>query len=344
MAKKILNKAKLNSVIDLLETFPDEKSCREQLERMRWDGKPICPYCKHDKIYRCKTQSYKCAKCRRLFNVTVGTIFENSKVPLRKWFLATFILTSHKKGIASMQLAKDIDVTQKTAWFMLHRIRHMLSNGHDMSPLEGVVEIDEMYVGGKPKKGTGNYNKRGRGTQKLPVIGMTERTGKRRARAIPVETADRATIHRVIKENIAKGATIITDQYQAYNGLDKFYDLKRINKHKDGYSKDGIHVNTIEGLWGIMKRGIVGIYHYTSPKHFDLYCDEFTSRYSTMLSNESDRFEKSLQKCEGRLKRNQLYCKPIPKIKQAYPFDAESYYKNRFQKDNVIRKENTVQE
>lgn len=287
-----------NSIISLLERFPDEEACKAYFAEMRWHGKPVCPYCNHDKVYTMKR--YKCAKCRKTFNVTVGSPFEDSKIPLRKWFLAIYLITSHKKGISSMQLAKDIKVTQKTAWYMCHRIRHNLSLSKTLEPFTGVVQVDEMYVGGKPKKGDKKFdengkkiNKAGRGTKKVAVVGIVEANGKIVIK--PVRNTDRSTLHNFIKEHVEGNATIITDEYRVYKGLDRHYNHLTINHSLGQYSVDGINTNTIEGFWGFMKRGIVGIYHYVSPKHLDLYCDEFTYRYSTRLQSEVERFNKTLE-------------------------------------------------
>ncbi|HLE31994.1 MAG TPA: IS1595 family transposase, partial [Bacteroidota bacterium] len=183
---------KFTNLLDVANRFPDDKSCREFLEFSRWGTKPVCPHCGSvRKIYRINDgKLFKCADCRKQFTVRVGTIFEDSALPLQKWFMAVYLITAHKKGISSVQLGKDIGVTQKSAWFMLHRIRYAVRT-KPSKPLNGIVEADETYVGGKPRKGTlrnpsesGLGNKRGRGTTKTPVFGMVERGGRVSAQAV----------------------------------------------------------------------------------------------------------------------------------------------------------------
>ncbi len=162
-----------NSILDLLQTFSTEQDCIDYLEHLRWNGKVTSPYDKHSKVYKCKNNRYKCKNTRKLFNVKTGTMFDNTKISLQKWFLAIWLVTSHKKGISSIQLSKDISVTQKTAWFMLQRIRNCFHVEND-NDLDGDVEADETYVGGKGKK-----NSQGRSLKHKSVIfGSLERGGK----------------------------------------------------------------------------------------------------------------------------------------------------------------------
>jgi len=211
-----------------------------------------------------------------------------------------------------MQLAKDIGVTQKTAWFMLHRVRHMLDQSKDPVFFNAVVEMDEMYIGGKPKKGDikrdangKKYHKSGRGTKKPVVFGIVERNGKVFAQHIT--EANRKTIHPIIKQHVSPDATIMTDESGLYGGMDEYENHKTVNHSKGEYAKpDGTNTNTIEGFWGIMKRGLVGTYHLMSVKHLNRYCDEFTYRYSTRMFDEQGRFNNSLGRSEGRLTHKEL--------------------------------------
>lgn len=297
-----MKKANVNldiiNLASLSQRFPDEKSCRKYLENIRWNGKIKCVHCKRSrKIYKINDgKLYKCADCKKQFTVKIGTIFEDSSVPLQKWFFAIFIITAHKKGISSLQLSKDIGVTQKTTWFMLHRIRYAVKTKSFNTPLENIVEADETYIGGK------HPGKRGRGSEnKTPVFGMIERGGE--VRATPVKRVDSKTLKKIIKENISPEAIIMTDEWRSYRGLSNH---KVINHGKKEYARGDIHVNNIENFWSLLKRGIIGVYHNVSAEHLHRYCDEFSFRHNTRESVDSNRFDLLLGRCEGRLDYNTL--------------------------------------
>lgn len=305
-------KAKFTNLHNLREYFKDEETCRKYLEKYRWDNKPVCPFCNSEKVYKLKGERiYKCAnsECYKKFSVTVGTIFENTKIPLSKWFVAMYIITSHTKGISSVQLGKDIGVTQKTAWFINHRIREMLT---DKAPelLSNMVEIDETFVGGKEK----NKHKakrdirspRTRINDKTAMFGLLERGHK--VIAQKVENTQRNTLIPIINEKVKENSIIITDEYSAYKKLENYYHLSVC--HEDGvYAYKSVHTNTIEGFWSLFKRGIIGIYHNVSEKHVDRYLTEFTARYNTRNGNEVERFNSFLSNCNGRLKYAELISK-----------------------------------
>ncbi len=236
----------------------------------------------------------KCSDCRKPFTVRVGTIFEESALPLQKWFMAIYILTAHKKGISSLQLSRDINVTQKTAWFMLHRIRYAVKTKSFNKPLTGTVESDESCFGGV------HSGKTGRGSEnKVPVFGMVERGGE--IRTMPVKDVKRKTLQSIIYTNVAKGSTIMSDEWWAYRGLSQDYIHHTIGHLKKEYVRGGIHTQTIEGFWSLMKRGINGIYHSVSPKHLQRYCDEYAYRYNSRKINDSERFVSTLGQLSGRL-------------------------------------------
>jgi len=298
---------KFKSLPQLLNHFKNESTCIKYLEKQRWGKKPCCPHCGCVGAYTLNDGRYKCKDkgCYKKFSVMVGTIFENSKVKLNLWFAAIYLATAHKKGISSLQLHRDLGVTQKTAWFMLHRIREMLRE--KQSPmLSGTVEADETYIGGDQKNMHQDKRKVGSGKEhKTPVLGMLERGGKIRTKKIG--KADGKTIKPIVKREVSKNATLLTDGFGGYHGLDKhFADHQTLNHIKGEYVRGDYHTNNIENFWSMLKRGIYGIYHYASPKHIHRYCDEFAYRYNTRNDNDADRFTASLGRVDGKLTYKQL--------------------------------------
>lgn len=285
----------------LFQKFHNEEVCREYLEMQRWNGKPVCTHCGHsDKIYRIEGgKRYKCGNknCRKKFSVIVGTIFENTNVPLSTWFAAIYLITAHKKGISSLQLHRDLGVTQKTAWFMLHRIREMLRNDAP-SMMRNVVEVDETYVGGREankhqaKRRRGEKKTTGRSLQtKTAVLGMVERGGEVRAQVI--NSTGTIALMRVVKKNIQVGTHIVTDNYYGYHFLKKShtYYHSSVDHSKGQYVNGVYHTNTIEGFFSLFKRGVIGIYHQISKKHTNHYCTEFAFRYNTRDMTDPMRFD-----------------------------------------------------
>lgn len=295
---------RFSNILDLLKVFSSEEVCREHLKAIRWKDGKYCPHCGCCEIYEFSDKIYyKCKDCRKKFSVKVGSIFEDSKIPLQKWFMAIYILTSHKKGVSSIQLSKDIGVTQKTAWFILHRLRHATKTDSFNRPLKNTVETDETYVGGKEKnkhacKKQGGTQ--GRNTKtKTAVLGMVERKGIVKAQKI--ENATKKQIQSVVADNVVIGTKLMTDDFRAYSGLSYLYKHSTINHSKGEYVKGDVHTNTVEGFFSLLKRGIIGIYHYVSEKHIDRYLNEFTFRYNTRGRTEEIRFNDLLEGCNGRL-------------------------------------------
>lgn len=292
-----------NSILELIKEFKDEQTCINHLEELRWNGDVISPFDQTSKVYKCKNNKYRCKNTGKYFNVKTGTLFDNSKIELQKWFLAIWLITSHKKGISSLQLHKDIHVTQKTAWFMLQRIRNCFGIENN-NELNNTVEADETYVGGKNKNRHAKNkikNSQGRSTKdKTPVVGFVERNGKLNANVVKntnCETLTNETI-RSVKES----ATIYTDEWLGYNALNRIYDHHYVKHNQGEYVKGSVHTNTIEGFWSLLKRGIIGIYHFASKKHLQKYVDEFVFRYNTRnMEFEVIRFNSMLKNLENRL-------------------------------------------
>ncbi len=297
-------KNEFESLIELVEYFKDEDTCIEYLASKRWEGKPCCPHCGCEKVYCFSDKKrYKCSSCRKQFTVRVGTIFEDSKISLKKWFIAIYLITSHKKGISSHQLARDLKVTQKSSWFLLHRIRYALGQCELEVELDNTVEVDETYVGGKNKNRHWDKkvrNARGRSTKdKTPVFGMVERGGQVVAMVVP--DVKGKTLKEIIKQHIKETATLMTDEYVGYAGLEKIYNHCIVSHGAGQYVDGDAYTNTMEGFWSLLKRSVVGIYHSLTRKHLQKYVDECVFRYNTRKLKEGERMNKMLSLCCTRL-------------------------------------------
>lgn len=276
------------NLIKFFQQFPNEQSCRDYLETMRWNGVTVCPHCKSVRIWRFTNgKLWKCSSCKKQFTVRVGTIFSDSKLPLQKWFLAIYLATSLKKGISSMQLAKYLDITQKTAWFVLHRIRYAMGIVGDKSGLEDEVEADENYFGESTRNNSKKFGEASK--EKAAVFGMVQRKGSVILKY--VETFGKAALLEHINKHIKRGSRIITDENPSFIGLKREEFQHDIINHKRHYGIGDIHTNSIEGMWSQMKRGIYGIYHHVSKKHLQQYCEEFSFRHNTRKNNGMERFE-----------------------------------------------------
>lgn len=296
------------SILDLLKAFPNEQSCIDHLTELRWGGIIISPFAENSKVYVCKGNKYKCKNTGKYFNVKTGTIFEDTKIPLQKWFMALYIFSSHKKGISSHQLARDIDVTQKSAWFLLHRLRYAFNHPNFKAILSNHVEADETYVGGKNKNRHAHKKvegSQGRSTKdKTPVFGLIERGGNLITQK--VDNVSGKTLKTIIYKQVKKGSTLSTDEWTAYKGLKCDYDHTIVRHGAKEYVNFKAHTNNIENFWSHFKRGIDGIYHWVSKDHLQSYADEFSLRFNTRKNSTSQRFDLILMNTIGRLTYNQL--------------------------------------
>lgn len=285
----------------------NEPSAVAFFEAQRWGNEPSCPRCGDMEVYQMKSADgkrnkdyrWRCRGCKSMYTVRTGTVLEETRLPLRVWVYAFWKACSSKKGIAALQLSREMEITHKSALYVLRRIRHGL--GNDNAPkLKGTIEIDECYVGGKPRyKGK---SKRGRGTDKAPVLAMVERGGDVRFRMM-----DRITVNRlreVIMENAELSCRIITDEFSIYNPIGYEFEggHRRVNHSLGEYVKKGtdIHSNTVESVFSLLKRGVMGTFHSVSKKHLPNYLNEFEFRVNTRKSSDGERVTAAIQACDGK--------------------------------------------
>jgi len=288
------------NIIKIYEIFPTEKDCISHLENVRWHSKPQCTYCHSTNTTPLpKENRYHCNNCNTTFSVTVGTIFHHTHLPLQKWFLAIALVLNAKKGMAARQLARDLEVNKDTAWRMGMKIRQAMTQQAQRELLTGIVEMDETYIGGKPRKGGNNGEplKRGRGTKKTPIVGMIERGGNVVAKPIKKGKLNAKSLNSLVRENVdTKNAVLITDEYKGYIGIKQFMPHEVIN-HTEWYVDGDVHTNSIESFWALLKRGIVGQYHKVSFRYLPKYIDEFCYRQNNRKRD--DLFGLTLQRAVG---------------------------------------------
>jgi len=286
-----------------------EEKAVEFLEQHRWSGEPACPRCGDVQVYqmngrdgqRNKDYRWRCRGCRELFTVRTGTVFEESRLPLRIWVYAFWKACASKKGISALQLSREMEITHKSALFVLRRVRHGLG---EVNPekLTGTVEVDEVYIGGRPRyKG---ISKRGRGADKIPVLGIVEQGGDVRFRVMERLTAER--IGEVIAENADLTCRVITDELPVYRKVAahaQFEGGHEVVKHSaKEYVRRGtdVHSNTVEGVFSLIRRGVMGTFHSVSRKHLPNYLNEFQFRWNTRKMDDGQRVSRAIKQVEGK--------------------------------------------
>lgn len=287
----------------------NEKTAVEFLEAQRWGTSPRCPHCESENVYQMKSQNgernkdyrWRCRGCGQMYSVRTKSVLEETRLPLRVWVYAIWKAASSKKGISALQLSREMEITHKSALFVLRRLRHGL-NEQDPEKLTGTVEVDEVYLGGRPRYS--HVAGRGRATEKTPVLGMVQRGGDVRFRM-----TDRVTAHRVgefIAENADHTCRIITDQFSTYRALKlgEYFEggHETVNHSKKEYVRAGtdVHSNSIEGVFSLIQRGIMGTFHSISPKHLPNYLNEFQFRWNTRKLNDGERVSRVVKALVGK--------------------------------------------
>ena len=289
----MINFSNFKSIISVINYFNDEDICKKALVEARWGDDVVCPYCGQHHCSTLKDGKFRCNKCKRNFSCLKGTIFENTKLPLQKWFVAMYLISSHKKGVSSCQIMRDCEVMQKTAWFMLQKIRSLYGITDEIA-LDGEVEMDEMYLGGR--EANKHQDKHVEGTQgrstktKTPIFGMQQRNGN--VVAMKVENTQGATLMPIVNQFVEEGTTTYTDEASIYNKLtENGYIHQFVNHSQREYVRaSDIHTNSIEGFWAHFKRVIFSTYHMVSKDYLQRYIDEQVYRWNTRKESASYRF------------------------------------------------------
>lgn len=292
------------SLKDVIVYFSDEKRALSYLEAQLWGDTPICPHCGSTRVYRLADgKKFKCGNkktCDRKFTVLLGTIYENTKLPLSTWMAAIYLCTAHKKGISSHQLARDLNITQKTAWFLLHRIREM-TKIHKVK-LKDVVQADEVYIGGVNANRHSHKKKDyAKGEKdKTAVLGTMQQNGV--VNMAVLQNTQEETIKPLIRKMVEAGSILITDDLNVYGSLSTEYNHVVVRHNEGEFGRGAFSTNRLEGFWSALRRSLYGIYHCVSPAHLQRYCDENAHRYNLRKMTDPARFALTVRKSYGRLR------------------------------------------
>ena len=282
------------TIIELLKMFPDDEAAEKWFEKQRWPDGPACPQCgsvNHTHTIH-KTMRYRCRDCRQFFSVRKGSVMESSNIKLQHWAIAIYMVATGLKGVSSLKLHRELGITQKSAWFMLQRIRETFETGHLV--LQGEIEVDETYIGGKKKK-----ELRGRGpVGKAPVIGAKQRRGKIVAK--PVKRTDGVTLTEFVSRSVHPDATIYTDDYRGYWQLRKNYNHQSVKHSVSEFVRNQAHTNGIESFWALLKRGFHGTHHHFSVKHLNRYVQEFAGRFNIREMDTSNQMGTIVKNMDGK--------------------------------------------
>lgn len=302
---------KVDTIIqEIPSACADEAKAVEFLEKQRWGDSPACPHCGGEDVYQMKGRDgernkrylWRCRDCDQQYTVRISTVFEDSRIPLRHWCFAFWAACASKKGVSALQIQRQTGLSYKSALFMMHRVRYAMTDDHSTpEPMTGTIEIDETYVGGKPRyKGPHNRKFTGRATKKIPVVAMVQRNGDVRAQVMP--TVNSKNLGKAIRENVHQSARIITDESRLYTGIGKPFDggHDTINHSAKQYAVGDITTNTIEGFFSILKRGVIGTFHSISKEHLHRYVGEFEYKYNTRKMNDGERVVLAIRKAEGK--------------------------------------------
>ncbi|MGD9109551.1 MAG: IS1595 family transposase [Phycisphaerales bacterium] len=323
MAKKRKKAGESDSWVlkNIPKACSDEKAAVEFMEKQRWGNTPACPRCGDTNVHQMKDSKgkrnkrflWRCHGCKRQFTVRIKTVMEDSRIPLKVWCFAFWAACASKKGVSALQISRECGISYKSALFLMHRIRYAMSAPDAENKLRGIVEVDECYIGGKPrysqrrKRGIGM--KIGRGANKTAVLGMVSRSGAVRAKVVPNVTSK--TLKSVMTENIDFSARLMTDEFPAYTRIGlpfKGHDV--VNHGRKEYARGDITTNTVEAFFALIKRGVYGTYHCVSKKHLHRYLSEFEFRWATRDIDDGERVTKAIQNSEGK---RLMYYEPASK-------------------------------